>query len=220
MERALLIDLRGGRCWTELLDGAAQNLPRPGPFQALQRVTVDTVEQHALAFPEEAFDRVSCPLGLSLLPGIQRALAEWRRVIKPGGSVNSSAFRATAFRPLMELYAEQLFEFGLAPVADAAIHPWRRFADAEAVSRLVRDSGFCDVNVVVEQLGSRLPDANAWWDVVAGSSLFLPLEGLSSDELETFKIDHLREVTMLATPGGIWLDVSTAFVTALKQETW
>lgn len=218
MEKVLRIDLTAGTCWTQLVSRAGQRGPLSESVESGQRVTVEP-EQPSLPFPDGVFDAVTCPLGMSLLPGIHRALAEWLRVTKPGGSLSSSAFAAKAFQPLIELYAEQLFEFGLAPIAGAAIYPWRRFAHAEAVSCLVRDAGFRDVNVVVEQVGSYLPDANAWWDIVAGSTLSLPLKGLSKGNVETFKTNHLHEVAMLATARGIWLDMSIASVTARKGES-
>lgn len=195
-----------------------RDAPPSEAIEASQRVTVELnqMQQHSLDFADAIFDRVICPLGISLLQGTRRVLAEWRRVTKPGGSVASSAFGASALRPLSDLCADQLFEYGLTPQAGAAILPWRRFAGPEAVGRFVRDAGFADVEVVVEQLGSYLPSAEAWWDILMSNGLSLPVETLSKGDRDAFKAEHLHEVAMLATAGGIWLDLPVVSVVARK----
>lgn len=137
------------------------------------------MQHRRLDFADEAFDPVVCPLGLSLVHGARPAAAEWRRVTKPGGSVASSAFAASARRPLADLYADQLFEYGLTPGPGAAIMPWRRFAGPKAVSRLLLNAGFAQVKVVVEQLGSFPPDAEASWDFLTAGGVWLDLPVVS-----------------------------------------
>ncbi|TIL31160.1 MAG: methyltransferase domain-containing protein, partial [Mesorhizobium sp.] len=41
----------------------------------------------ALSFPDESFDAVVCSLGLMFFPDPLRGLAEFRRVLRPGGRV-------------------------------------------------------------------------------------------------------------------------------------
>jgi SAM-dependent methyltransferase len=217
-KRALLLDIREAARWAELFALNGRDVSSPGDIDATQQVTVELrqMKRHALDFADELFDSVTCPLGLSLLHGARRALAEWRRVTKPGGSVASSAFGHSAFRPLSDLYADRLFEYSLTPVAGSAILPWRRFAGPEAVDRFVRDVGFADIEVVVEQLGAYLPDAEAWWDNLTAGGLSLPVENLSKGDREAFKSEHLHEVAMLSTAGGIWLDLPVISVLARK----
>ena len=43
-------------------------------------------------FPDQSFDAVLCRFGLIYMPLQQRALSEWRRVLKPGGRVVVAVF--------------------------------------------------------------------------------------------------------------------------------
>lgn len=43
-------------------------------------------------FPDQSFDAVLCRFGLIYMPHQQRALSEWRRVLKPGGRVVVAVF--------------------------------------------------------------------------------------------------------------------------------
>ncbi|MFB3122045.1 MAG: class I SAM-dependent methyltransferase [Candidatus Binatia bacterium] len=43
-------------------------------------------------FPDQSFDAVLCRFGLIYMPHQQRALSEWRRVLKPGGRVAVAVF--------------------------------------------------------------------------------------------------------------------------------
>ena len=46
-------------------------------------------------FPDAAFDRVLCGFGLMFFPHQDQALAEFRRVLKPGGRLGVSTWRAS-----------------------------------------------------------------------------------------------------------------------------
>ena len=48
-------------------------------------VTCTAADAHALPFPDASFDRVTCRLGIMFFWDSQRALAEVRRVLRPGG---------------------------------------------------------------------------------------------------------------------------------------
>ncbi|HLQ35986.1 MAG TPA: hypothetical protein VK457_25125, partial [Chloroflexota bacterium] len=110
-----------------------------------------------------------------------------------------------------------LFEYGLASGAGDVIFPWRRYSHPEALRRICRAAGFAEVNVTVEQLGSYLRDADAWWEMLAAGGLAGPLESLPPCDLARFKAEHLEEVCLLATASGIWLDVPVASVVITKQ---
>ncbi|MGG5819651.1 class I SAM-dependent methyltransferase [Falsiroseomonas sp. HW251] len=68
----------------------------------LPNVSFAVEDGQALTFPKEGFDAVICAMGLMLFPDPARGLAEFRRVLRPGGwaaaSVNTTPERAFATR--------------------------------------------------------------------------------------------------------------------------
>jgi SAM-dependent methyltransferase len=64
----------------EQISFARQRRERPN-------VTFETADAMALRFPESSFAVVVCGLGLNFLPSPAKALEEFRRVTKPGGTI-------------------------------------------------------------------------------------------------------------------------------------
>jgi ubiquinone/menaquinone biosynthesis C-methylase UbiE len=55
-------------------------------------VSVRVGDAQALEDPDASYDAVTCAFGIFFLPDPQAALAEWRRVLRPGGTVAVSTF--------------------------------------------------------------------------------------------------------------------------------
>jgi SAM-dependent methyltransferase len=58
----------------------------------LQSFETRVMDGENLELPDASFDAVLCRFGLMYMPDRQRALAEWRRVLKPGGRVVVAVF--------------------------------------------------------------------------------------------------------------------------------
>jgi SAM-dependent methyltransferase len=69
------------------VDASAAQLSFARKRCARPNVTFETADAMALRFPDSSFDTVVCGLGLNFLPGPARALEEFRRVTKPGGTI-------------------------------------------------------------------------------------------------------------------------------------
>lgn len=59
-----------------------------------------------LDFPDATFDRVLCGFGVMFFPNQNRALGEFRRVMKPGGRVAVSTWRVTQTSELDAVLSE------------------------------------------------------------------------------------------------------------------
>ncbi len=105
----------------------------------------------ALPLPDRAFDAYTVAFGLRNVTHLDRALAEARRVLKPGGRLLVLEFAPRAAAGLNDLY--DLYSFSVLPWLGAKVagdrdayvylaESIRRFPDPETLSRMIRTAGF------------------------------------------------------------------------------
>jgi ubiquinone/menaquinone biosynthesis C-methylase UbiE len=190
------IDLSEG-----MLQRARQNIQK----LALTNVDFFQMDAESPGFSNDYFDAVACSFGLFFIPDMLKALVEWHRVTRKGGTVLFSAFTENTFRPLLDLYAEDLktggYDFEKQPTASA------RLKDAKLCRQFMEKAGFSDVNQEVIQVGYHLKDENEWWSAVWNTAMRGPILKLNPDEQQIFKAHHLQRVSELRTGEGIWMDV-------------
>jgi len=106
--------------------------------------TVRVEDGQALSLPDESFDAVICSLGLMFFPDPARGLAEFRRVLRPGGraaaSVNTVPQRSynTRIQPIIARYVPSL-----APDASRLFS----LGDEHKLKALFADAGLHDVKI-------------------------------------------------------------------------
>ncbi|HEX6143524.1 MAG TPA: class I SAM-dependent methyltransferase [Geminicoccaceae bacterium] len=114
------------------------------------------MDAEALALPDRSFDAYTIAFGIRNVTRIERALAEARRVLKPGGRflcLEFSALRAVALRPLYDAYSFTVLPWLGERVADdrAAyqylVESIRRFPDQERFAGMIEAAGFEQVRV-------------------------------------------------------------------------
>jgi demethylmenaquinone methyltransferase/2-methoxy-6-polyprenyl-1,4-benzoquinol methylase len=132
-----------------------------GGIEALERArrkssTVEWVEGDLLAlpFPDGRFDAATVGFGVRNVPELSAALAELRRVLRPGGRLGILEItRPTgALRPFFSLWFDRVVPLlgRLLPGGDAYTYlpaSVRRFPDAPALARLLEQAGFSEVDV-------------------------------------------------------------------------
>ena len=120
---------------------AQENTARAG----LRNLSFDVVDAHALPYPEVTFDRVTCRLGVMFFWDCRRALAEVRRVLKPGGVASFVAWgpieQNEYLRVVMEPFTKRQPLPALAP---GAPQPYR-FGAAGSLSAELRAAGFSEI---------------------------------------------------------------------------
>jgi len=69
------------------VDASAEQISFARQRRAYPNVSFETGDAMTLPFPDSSFDVVVCGLGLNYLPSPARALEEFRRVTRPGGTI-------------------------------------------------------------------------------------------------------------------------------------
>lgn len=130
--------------------------------------------------PDGPFDLVTCQQGLQFFPDRGAALAEMRRVLRPGGRV-----ALNVFGPLHEqaLYAV-LFEATARHVGQPveAVATPCALGDPDAVHDLVVAAGFADVTVQTESVQVEFPDPDRFVTMtVTAAAAVVPEMGSDPD---------------------------------------
>jgi len=151
-------------------------------------VTWRTADAQELPFPDASFDAVVCAFGLMFVPEKPRALREFRRVLRPGGTLLLTTWGALAHNPASEALhqlamallpddppAFMATPFSMHDVAElralardfpeAEVETLERIGVAESAAHLA--TGFVRGNPLYNQLVERGVDAPAFEATVA-----------------------------------------------------
>ena len=188
---------------TDMLAIARQKAASAG----LTNVEFHEGDAEKLDFSDGSFDAVLCASSLFFISDMQSALNEARRVLVQNGVVEFNSFQSTFLQPFRDLWSARLQKHGL-KIGSLPIH---RIPDAAACEKLLRDAGFTQIEVRVEQLGYFLPTIEERWDDIAAGLEGMPILKLSVEEREQIKAEHLAELKELVTDKGLWVDVPAIF---------
>jgi SAM-dependent methyltransferase len=146
-----------------MLDGARARALELG----LSNVEFKVLNAEWIDLPLASVDAVLCRWGYMLMADPTAALAETRRVLRPGGRVALAVWDAIESNPWALLPAQELIERGLAPApgADTELRPGPfALGDAGQVSELLMEAGFLDVEVEALDLVRRHPSFAELWE--------------------------------------------------------
>lgn len=122
----------------QMLKIAKENAARAG----LANLSYEVVDAHTMLFPDASFDRVTCRLGVMFFWDCQKALAEIRRVLKPGGIVSFICWGPITDNEYMRLATGAFNKRQPLPSPPpGAPHP-ARFGTPGSLSTELRTAGF------------------------------------------------------------------------------
>ncbi len=129
-------------------------------LEGSRNAAVAVEDGQALSLTDKSFDAVLCSLGLMFFPDPARALAEFYRVLRPGGRAAVSVL-TTPDRS----YNGRINVILAQHVPDLAAATARTFGlgDAERLKSLFVDAGFLAVETETERHGFVLPSFDAYY---------------------------------------------------------
>ncbi|MDT5165617.1 MAG: hypothetical protein QOC88_2511, partial [Mycobacterium sp.] len=185
--------------------------------RGLNNVECRVLDAQQIDLPDSSVDGVLSRFGLMLVPHQQRAIAEIRRVLRPGGRCAYATWGLPQHNPWIFQLVAALVQNGIAPPGDP-FAPGGLFslATEESNSALAADGGFTDVTIDELTGTMRFDDPDDYWTHVAAVSgpvaeLVSSLDGdqvtairsILDPSVAAFERDGALQIPWLATVTGV-----------------
>ena len=162
-----------------------------------------------LDFPTDSFDALLCGFGVMFFPHLGQALAEFRRVLKPGAVVAVSTWATPG--PLYDWEWGLWRKYGIADRCPSNLHV-QSLSDPTDLTAVLEGAGFRGVEVRIEVDAVTHADEAQWW----ARTLAIPwtrtaLESLGRESLDRFRVEAYEHLRPLLGPGGISQRVEALF---------
>lgn len=153
---AELLGERGGLIASDFSPTMLEAARQRGAERGIENVEYRVIDAARIELPDNSVDGVLCRFGYMLMPELTAALAETRRVLRPGGRVALAVWGAPERNPFFALVGAKLVERGHMPPPEPPPAPGIfSMASPERTRELLTAAGFDDVRT--EEVALRFP---------------------------------------------------------------
>jgi SAM-dependent methyltransferase len=170
--------------------------------------SVRVMDAEQLDFPDASFDRVLCGFGVMFFPDLARALAECRRVLKPGGRLGVSTWRIAQADDLGAVIAQ----LGLTDTGDDIAH----FRDPVNLERPLVAAGFAEVCVRDDPTTFRFTGIGEYWETARSTGLRRWLDRLDAAQLDRARAALAERLQPFRQSDGYYLGAAALLATATR----
>ncbi|MBV6395200.1 MAG: Ubiquinone/menaquinone biosynthesis C-methyltransferase UbiE [Anaerolineales bacterium] len=216
--RVVGIDLSEG-----MVQETAKELARLG---LSPNAEVRQMDAEHLQFPDESFDYVLCAFGIFFFPQLDRAMSEFRRVLRPNGKIVVTTWEKSFeeqqawFDDIAKTYLPPEPEENEVAESESASQPV--FDTPEGLEAIMNDADFIDVQIISEAADFVYATEEEYWSTLWSHGGRVTLEkieqAVGADGLERFKIDIFKKVQTIKQPDGIHQLFPVLFALATKGE--
>ena len=163
--------------------GAAR---RRGEELGLSNVTYEVMDAGRLTLETDSVDGVLCRFGYMLMPNYVEALAETRRVLRPGGRVALASWGPPERNPFFLLIGMSLGQRGHIPPPEPPPAPGPfSMATPDRTTALLENAGFTDIRAEDVPVRFSVPDVDGYVSLIADTAgpLALAVRALPEAEL-------------------------------------
>lgn len=166
----------------EMLAGARRRAALAG----LDNIDFELADMEALPFGESTFDRVICRFGIMFAPRPETAMAESRRVLRPGGRAAFMFWgprQDTTMFDVMWTVIEKVW----GPAEDMFTFPPFRFGTAGTLERMMAAAGFADCREIEHRFQGEVPAGAPFWRPQLEMTFGPHLEAMSEADRATLE---------------------------------
>lgn len=186
-----------------MLEAAARHAAALG----IEGVELRELDAQAMDLADDVADVVLCRWGYMLMPDPAAALAETRRVLRPGGRLSCAVFGEPAENPWAALPARVLQRRGHMPASSAAAPGILALGDRDRLAGLVTGAGFA--TPLIEEVGFvwTFDGEDDFWAFVndAAGALAMVLARLDPAERAAVKAEIMETLAPFSGTGGMEL---------------
>jgi SAM-dependent methyltransferase len=171
----------------------------------LTNVEHRVIDAERIELEDDSVDGVLCRFGYMLMADPAAALAETRRVLRPGGRLTLAVWSAFERNPFFGIIGVSLVQRGYIEPPEPAPAPGPfSMASAQRTEGLLRRAGFAEART--EELPGRfvLPDIDEYLSVIADTAgpFALALRGLDAPDRAAVRTDVEDSLRRFAVDGG------------------
>lgn len=140
------------------------DVARTTPAPAYPPIEWHVGDATSLPFPDDSYDAVLCQMGLMFMPDREAAVAQMRRVVRPGGRVVINT--PGPIQPPFEVMEQALVEH-IGAELGKFVHAVFSIHDPGELASLLETAGLHDVTATLEDTPLRLPEPAAFlWQYI------------------------------------------------------
>lgn len=200
---------RGRIIGIDLSEGMVQETGAEIRRRGLQKAEIRQMDAERLEFPDASFDYVLCGFSLFFFPHLQRALTEFRRVLKSQGRLAATTWGDDDER--WNWYDEVRNSYQLA----LKVRSWA-LDKRDELQAVFSQAGFSDIHITTEEADWVFGDEEEWWAMQWSTTNRATLEKMAPDVLERFKAEVSERMQALKQPDGMHYRLQVHFALATK----
>jgi ubiquinone/menaquinone biosynthesis C-methylase UbiE len=194
------VGLNGFVTGIDFAEGMVQETGREIIQRGLTNAEIRQMDAEHLDFPDCSFDAILCGFALFFFPQLERAMAEFRRVLQPGGRIAVSTW-GDQFDKEWEWF-DNLMKKHLPPQPETDRQPapsdGPSFDTSAGTEKIFNTAGFTDIRVISEVAEFTYTTSEEWWEELWSHGGRAPLERIEKtggpEELEKFKAECMEQL--------------------------